>query len=398
LNDLGRPPFGQPIAINTRDLDILQKKALIFLENSFMSIFLINEMKANMRVSYALRWIPRASMATLLPCPVSPQAGDIVLTKLEKIGKNATLELANGRRCNLHEGDHLAVVFGNRYATLQFEGYARSSGDSCDLLSMGGLCGLVESKHAKAAEPSKLRLLGALGDINGSPLNLRHFALAPLPQPNQPNVVVVCGTSMDAGKTHTVMSLIMGLRKQGLAVAGIKLTGTATGKDTWNMLDAGACVALDFVDGGFPSTYLSTFDELLHLYDLLISRAVAAGASWVVVEIADGLLQRETAALLQHPGFAASVDAWIFAAGDPLAAAGGISVMRGWGIEPLAISGVVSMSPLGMNETQTATQLPCFTAGELQSGALNPRLQESVSKRAGSLFATVGSRKEFLNT
>src|SRR5260370_2638951 len=107
---------------------------------------------------------------------------------------------------------------------------------------MGGLCGLVESKHGKAAEPSKLRLLGALGDVNGSPLNLRHFALAPLPQPNQPNVVVVCGTSMDAGKTHTVMSLIMGLRKQRLAIAGIKLTCTATGTDTWHMLYRFACV------------------------------------------------------------------------------------------------------------------------------------------------------------
>ena len=363
-----------------------------------MTIFLKDAMKADMRVSYALRWVPRASMATLLPCPVSPQAGDIMLAKLEKIGKNATLELANGRRCNLHEGDLLAVVFGNRYATLQFEGYARANGDSCDLLSMGGLCGLVESKHAKAAEPSKLRLLGSLGDVNGSPLNLREFALASLPQPHHPNVVVVCGTSMDAGKTHTVMSLIMGLRKHGLPVAGIKLTGTATGKDTWNMLDAGACVALDFVDGGFPSTYLSTLDEQLQLYDLLISRAAAAGASWVVVEIADGLLQRETAALLQHPGFTASVGAWIFAAGDPLAAVGGVGVLRNWAIEPLAISGVVSMSPLGMKETQAATQLTCLTAGELQSGALNARLRETVRKRAGSPFATVESREELLNT
>ena len=363
-----------------------------------MCIFLTDETKTNMRVSYALRWVPRPSMATLLPCPVSPQAGDIALAKLEKIGKNATLELANGRRCTLHEGDLLAVVFGNRYATLQFEGYAHSNGDSCDLLSMGGLCGLVESKHAKAADPSKLRLLGALGDRNGSPLNLRDFALAPQPQPNHPNVVVVCGTSMDAGKTHTVMSLIMGLRKQGLAVAGIKLTGTATGKDTWNMLDAGACVALDFVDGGFPSTYLSTLEELLHLYDLLVSRAAAEGASWVVLEIADGLLQRETAALLQHSGFTASVGAWIFAAGDPLAAAGGVAVLRNWAIDPLAISGVVSMSPLGMKETQAATGLPCLTAGELQSGALNVRLQETVSKHAGTLFATAGSREELLNT
>jgi len=144
---------------------------------------------------------------------------------------------------------------------------------------------------------------------------------------------------MDAGKTHTVMSLIMGLRKQGLAVAGIKLTGTATGKDTWNMLDAGACIALDFVDGGFPSTYLFTLEELLQLYNLLVSRAAVEGASWVVVEIADGLLQRETAALLQHPGFTASVAAWVFAAGDPLAAAGGVGVLRNWDIDPLAIRG-----------------------------------------------------------
>jgi len=87
-----------------------------------MSIFLTDEMRRNLRVSYALRWVPRACIATLLPCPGSSQAGDIVLARLEKIGKNATLELANGRRCTLHEGDLLAVVFGNRYATLQFEG------------------------------------------------------------------------------------------------------------------------------------------------------------------------------------------------------------------------------------------------------------------------------------
>jgi hypothetical protein len=185
----------------------------------------------------------------------------------------------------------------------------------------------------------------------------------------------------------------MGLRKEGLPVAGIKLTGTATGKDTWNMLDAGACVALDFVDGGFPSTYLSTLDELLNLYNLLLSRAAAEGASWVVVEIADGLLQRETAALLQHPSFAASVDAWIFAAGDPLAAAGGVSVLRSWGIEPLAISGVVSMGSLGIKEVQAATGLNCFSASELQSGALNDRLLE-VSLRVPPRVFEVPVRQE----
>ena len=363
-----------------------------------MGTLLTDEVKRDMRVSYALRRVPSHCMSALLPCPRAPKAGDVMLARLDKIGKNATLELANGRRCNLHEGDLLAVVFGNRYATLQFEGYARSNGPYCDLLSMGGLCGLVESKHAKAAEPSKLSLLGAIGDANGRPLNLREFALTHVDSVVQPQVVVVCGTSMDAGKTHAVMSIIMGLRKQGIPVAGIKLTGTATGKDTWNMLDAGACVALDFVDGGFPSTYLSTVDELLSLYDLLILRAGAAGASWVVVEIADGLLQCETAALLQHPGFTASVDAWVFAAGDPLAAAGGVSVLRSWGIEPLAISGVVSMSPLGMRETQAATQLMCLSASELQSGALNARLLDIAPKGASLLFEIAGRPKGLSKT
>ena len=44
-----------------------------------------------------------------------------------------------------------AVVFGNRCATLQFEGYAQSKADSCDMLSMHGLRGLAESRHPKAA-------------------------------------------------------------------------------------------------------------------------------------------------------------------------------------------------------------------------------------------------------
>ena len=275
---------------------------------------LTEEVKGSIRISYALRRLPEDRIASVLPCPDSPQAGEIVLAELEKIGKNASLELPNGRRCNLHEGDRLAVVFGNRYATMQFEGYVRADGRGCDLLSMGGVCGLVASKHASVAEPSKLRLLGAIGDDHGRPLRLSEFAVAPTPALEHPRVIVVCGTSMDAGKTYTATSLIMGLRRQGYRVGGVKLTGTATGKDTWSMLDAGACVALDFVDGGYPSAYLCTVEELLNLYDLLINHAALQRAEWVVVEIADGLLQLETAALLQTERFTTSVDAWILAA------------------------------------------------------------------------------------
>jgi hypothetical protein len=356
-------------------------------QEGFMNLDFTAAAKKCMRTPYVLRRVPEASFSSLLSLTDRPRPGDVALARMEKIGRNTNLELSNGRRCSLHEGDVLAVVFGHRYATMQFEGYARLDEDRCDLLSMGGICGLVESKHAKAADPSKLRLLGFIGDAQERPLRLRQFGLAPRPCAHQSQVIVVCGTSMDAGKTHTALSLIVGLRQQGLRVAAIKLTGTATGKDTWNMLDAGACVALDFVDGGFASTYLCSGDELLDLYQLLMAHATSHKPDYVVIEIADGLLQNETAALLQNRRFTRTVDAWVFAAGDPLGAAGGVRVMRDWGIEPLAISGVVSMSALGIRETQLATELPCLTAQSLKCGELNPQLSGVKSASAISLGA-----------
>ena len=331
-------------------------------------------MKTTFQIPYALRHIPRHKFSAVLPIPTSPQSGDIALAQLEKIGKNTRLELAEGRAAHLHEGDTLAVVFGNRYATEQFEGYASADGDACDLLSMAGVCGMVKSKHAEVSQPSKLRLLGTLGDVEGCPLRLPDYSLKPVKYSKLPRIAVVCGSCMDAGKTHTAMSLIVGLRTSGQRVAGIKLTGTAAGRDTWNLLDAGAVRALDFVDGGLASTYLCGVKELLALWELLLGHAAATEADWVVVEIADGLLQQETSALLQSASLTSKVNAWLFATRDPLGAVGGISILRGWGIEPVAISGVISMSPLGMQEIEKATGVRCITASDLRRGKLNKHL------------------------
>ncbi len=329
---------------------------------------------ADMRLPYALRRVPASTFKTLLPLPESPQTGDIVLAEIESIGKNARLELASGRLCSLHEGDRLAVVFGNRYATKQFEGYARRDGHRSHLLSVGGLCGMVESRHSSVAAPTRLRQLGALGDGAMRPLRLRDFSLEFVSHTSHPRVVAVCGSSMDAGKTYTVASIITGLRRSNFNVAGIKLTGTAAGRDTWSMLDAGACAALDFVDGGYPSTYMCPLPELLDLYRLLTAQAVSHRADWIVIEIADGLVQKETAALLRSPAFISTIDAWVLAASDPLAAVGGVVQLQRWGIEPTAVSGLVSMSALAMREVTEATALPCISAEALQRGELTSAL------------------------
>src|SRR5215469_7208330 len=159
----------------------------------------ISELMGDTRLPYALRRIPATTFKTLLPLPQTPQTGDVALAEIESIGKNARLELASGRLCTLHEGDLLAVVFGNRYATKQFEGYARRDGQRSDLLSIGGLCGIVESRHASVGAPTRLRQLGALGDADKRPLRLRDFSIESAPTAKRPSVVAVCGTSMDAG-------------------------------------------------------------------------------------------------------------------------------------------------------------------------------------------------------
>jgi hypothetical protein len=111
----------------------------------------IDELQTSIRVSPTSKVGPGHSMFPFLPCPLSPKAGAVVLARREKIDRNETAELVNVRRCVLQEEDLSGVVFGNRRVMLQFEGYARSNGDSCDMLSVRGLCDLVESKHARAA-------------------------------------------------------------------------------------------------------------------------------------------------------------------------------------------------------------------------------------------------------
>jgi hypothetical protein len=357
-----------------------------------MTILLSEETKAYMKVAYIARRVPRAALHTQLAVPSNPSSGDVVLARVEKIGKNTTLELVEGRRCTLHEGDLAVLAFGNRYATLQFEAYARSDGDRCDLLSMGGLCGLVESRHDSVSEPSKLRIIGAIGDETGTPVRLSDHALSPVLSPRRaaPRVIGVCGTSMDAGKTYAVRSSILGLRRQGLRVAAIKLTGTASGRDKFSMLDAGAAPAFDFIDAGYPSTYLCSIEELMDIYGILVSQATAQRADCIVIEIADGLVQRETTALLTNPRFTGSVNAWLLAANDAPGAVGAVSILKSWGITPLAVTGNASRSPLVRREVEAATGIACVPATDIESGELNPQLVKATRRLTGEVKLVVG--------
>jgi len=97
-------------------------------------------------------------------------------------------------------------------------------------------------------------------------------------------------------------------------------------------MDAGADPVLSFVDGGLGSTYCSARQQgcCVSMISCLLMQPPKerSGSS---IEIADGLLQKETAALLQSPQFVKTVDTWLVATGDPVAAVGAVGMMRGCG-------------------------------------------------------------------
>jgi hypothetical protein len=163
---------------------------------------------------------------------------------------------------------------------------------------------------------------------------------------------------MNAGKTTTAANLIHGLARGGMRVGAAKVTGTGAGGDAWLMRDAGASMVLDFTDAGLASTYLASLEQIQASMTTLLGHLCAAWVDAIVLEVADGLYQGETAKLVSGSYFKEAVDGVVFAAGDAMGAAGGVDWLRTRGVPVRAVSGVLTASPLAVREAQQAAGVP----------------------------------------
>ncbi|MEA3363747.1 MAG: DUF1611 domain-containing protein, partial [Thermodesulfobacteriota bacterium] len=268
------------------------------------------------------------SVCHSLQSNVPPKSGDIVLARVAEIGQQTRLQLTTGRRAHLFPGDEIIVVYGNRYAPDQFEGTVPKNQNLCHLVAAGGVAAQLHSKNSKMKTPTVIEPIGLLTDKEGETLNLSQFALEEIKSADQrPLTLAVAGTSMNSGKTTTVASLVKGFTACGMKVGAAKLTGTGSGGDVWLMVDSGAHQVLDFGDAGFPSTYLIPLDQIENIVTLLTDHLTAAGVDIIVLEIADGLYQEETAHLLNSQVLKNKVDGMLFAAGEAMGAKAGVEWM-----------------------------------------------------------------------
>ncbi|MCA8881311.1 MAG: hypothetical protein KDA73_15460 [Rhodobacteraceae bacterium] len=283
-------------------------------------------------------------------------------------------------------GDEIVVCYGNRYAPDQFEAVIGEDLGPCDLVAGGGIASRELSRHDRMIEPTRITPIGLLGDQEGRRLNVRDVALPPRTDGATTMLTVLSlGTSMNAGKTLTGTSMVHGLKRAGYRVAAIKATGTGSGGDLWIVRDAGADLVLDFTDAGFASTYLAPVADLEAATLSLIAHAAADFCDVAVIEIADGLQQLETAALVRSEVLRSKVAGVTFAAYDAMGAKCGVDLLHALGHRVLGVSGRLSRSPLAVRETEQSTGIRVYTPWELQAGALVPTIMAGIGgpKNAG---------------
>ncbi len=324
------------------------------------------------KFGFVTRRVAVGQIETLVVGSLTPRPGDLLLARVEKVGHHGRIQTPSGRRSQLFAGDEVVVCYGNRYAPNQFEALIPPDLGPCHLVAGGGVAAEVISAHSRMRSATRLRPVGLLGDADNRRLNIADFGL-PAPRatanPAIP-VIAVVGTSMDAGKTTAVSHLVKGAARAGMCVGAGKATGTGAGNDVWAMEDAGAHHVLDFTDFGHASTYRVSVPEVESILQKMVIHLQQARADIVIIEIADGLLQQETAALLQSATFSSLVRGVVFCAGDAMGAEAGIDWLEQRGIPALAVSGVLTASPLAVQETRQVTALPVLRCDELATPAV----------------------------
>lgn len=332
------------------------------------------------KIAYSVRRVPLREMKTLLTGEQVPRAGDLVLARVIRTRQHGRLELTQGRRARLYPGDEIIVCYGNRYAPDQFEAEIPGNLDPCHLVAAGGIASSCLSRSAKVRPPTEIEPLGLIGDGDGRRLNLADHALPALALPacRRPPVIAVAGTTMNAGKTTAAAHLIRGLVRSGCRVGAAKITGTGAGGDKWFMTDCGAGQVLDFTDAGHPSTYLLPPETIESIAHTLTGHLAREGAGVVVLEIADGLYQQETARLLAGRFFADWVDGVLFAAADAMGAVAGARALERLGLCLVGLGGALTASPLAIREAETAAGAPVFTSEALASPGIFERLQQRI--------------------
>jgi hypothetical protein len=301
------------------------------------------------------------------------------------------LELPSGRMAHVKRGDVVAGALGHRHALFGYAGHLPETlapGDTVHLLNMGGVLGICDSVSPDLGPPFACEVLGAvlhfpyLGERIGVAARIGgDVVLHPAPRLETAGVPVAAlvGSCMNCGKTAAACALIRELSHAGdLTVDGLKATGVSLRRDVLAMEDAGARRTGLFTDLGVVST---TDANAAPVTRTLLTWLAAGRPDAIVAELGDGLLGAYgVASILADAEIRAAFTAVILAANDPVAAWGGVRLLRErYGIEPLAVTGPATDNLAGTRIIEEQLGVPAINA-RLDAPRLAALVREKIAQ------------------
>lgn len=316
------------------------------------------------------------------------EGGVVAVRVLTSKSSYNQLELPSGRMSKVKPGDIVVGALGHRKALFGYSGFLPPSvapGDRLNLLNIGGVLGVCDGINPDLGTPFDCEVLGQvlhfpyLGQRVGLPAHITQGALPlgdALDVKGVP-VVAVVGSCMNAGKTQAACALVQDFTHRGLNVAAGKCTGVSLRRDILSMEDSGAKSTLVFTDLGVVTT---TPDVAPRIARTMLTRLAAGAPDVIVLELGDGLLGLYGVdAILDDAVLRATFGAVVLAANDPVAAWGGVRLLR----ERHALPTTVVTGPATDNKAGT-------TLIETQAATLAINARTAPAALADAVLTTLG--------
>ena len=302
-----------------------------------------------------------------------------------------TLELTSGRMAKVGKGDVVVGALGHRKALFGYSGHIPPTvqpGDVIQMLNIGGVLGVCDSVNPDKGKPFDCRVIGGvlhfpyLGERIGVParVGLRQLDMNASLDTGGVAVVALAGTCMEAGKTAAACAVISRMRHRGLVVDAFKATGVSLRRDILAMEDAGARRSMIFTDLGVVSTTKTNGPALTRT---MLTELSAGRPDVIVFELGDGILGTYGVdSILQCPDIRTALTGVILSANDPVAAWGGVKLLRErFDIEPCVVTGPATDNLVGVEIITDQLGVPAFNA--MTSGAaLGDRVIEAIRVQA----------------
>ncbi len=289
--------------------------------------------------------------------------GDVVLAKLLSAQKKPRNYLKkNRKKVKVRKGNVFMGCISDRYAPKILRAIIPKrlkKGDTLNLLESAGAIGIVKSARPGYTK-REIEFLGFVSS-NGKKINIVDYSIKVKKVKISPKIIVVVGVVENSGKTLTIAGLTEGLVKRGYKVCVGKLTGIGDDTDVILSKSKGAKKVLSIIDAGWPSSVGLSKKELDEVFIKIYSNLAEVNPDFIILEIADGITQRESAMLMKSKLLTKYKPCYILSVKDPVGAYGGkILMKKKFGVTPVFFTGKGTVTDIGREEIENTTGSKAF--------------------------------------